>query len=336
LSSSCTASSGKNKMNYAILGSTADHGTQSISNAFISAMVPESVMLMSRGFKRSGWRSLLEGIRFIRKAEKTGLTVLCLFNAPVLLAALAPRKKGSKRIGILDWTEAYPSGKGGWKIWIYNRLYVWVFKRLDVVASPARGFREYYERYGVKIRECYYPLPEMLEPGCVRSNSTGHVRLLYIGADYRRKGGDVLLEMWQKERPPSAELTFVCPKPPVTAMDGVRFLTDIKAGSDEHKKLFAEHDLLILPTKQEPFGYVLLEGICNGLAVVTTRMAGGADLVRAAGCCVEGSPEAAVRKAFEIASSPDMLLSTAQSTKSFTSTYSQIFVQGIESLFKST
>jgi glycosyltransferase involved in cell wall biosynthesis len=319
-------------MNLPVLASTADHGTRSISHAFVSSLSPARVMFMPKGFKRSGWRALLEGIRFIREADKEGHPVLCLFNAPVLIAAIAPRKKGSKRIGILDWTEAYPSGKSGWKIWIYNRIYVWAFRRLDVVASPVPGFRAYYNRYGANIQECLYPLPKMGHDFRTCTSDSSFVRLLYIGADYKRKGGDVLLEIWRNDRPPCLELTFVCPHPPFDSMEGVRFLTDIKAGSEEHRKLFSEHDLFVLPTRQEPFGYVLLEAVSSGLAVVTTRVAGAAGLVREAGGFVENSPEEAVRKAFEICRSREALPSISKAATLFCMSYNEKFSKGVESL----
>jgi len=276
---------------------------------------------MPNGFKRSGGRALLEGIRFLREADEDGRPVLCLFNAPVLLAAIAPRKRGSMRIGILDWTEAYPSGKSGWKMWIYNHIYVWAFRRLDVVASPVSGFRDYYNRYGANIQECLYPLPKMGHDFRHCTSDSKIVRLLYIGADYKRKGGDVLLEMWRNNRPPCAELTFVCPHPPFDSMEGVRFLTDIKAGSEEHRQLFSEHDLLILPTKQEPFGYVLLEAISSGLAIVTTRMPGALDLAREAGGLIAHTPEEAVCQSFALCRSQFMLAKCKSATKAFAHHY---------------
>lgn len=322
-------------MNLSVLASTADHGTRSISRAFVNSLSPARVMFMPNGFKRSGWCALLESIRFIREADKEGQPVLCLFNAPVLLAAIAPRKKGAKRIGILDWTEAYPSGKSGWEMWIYNRIYVWAFKRLDVVASPVAGFRDYYNRYGANIQECLYPLPTIHHDVRGRAKTPSLVRILFIGADYKRKGGDVLLEMWRKDRPPSIELTFVCPNPPVDTMESVRFLTNIKSGSDEHQNLFAEHDLLILPSKQEPFGYVLLEAVSSGMAVVTTRAAGASDLVREAGGFVEKSPEDAVKKCFNICQSQTLLAQTKSATTAFVRNYNLKFQQSMQLLGKS-
>jgi len=316
---------------YALLASTADHGTRSISHAFERALRPERTMLMPRGFRRSGLRALLAGLRFVSGAESAGLNVICLFNAPVMLGAVAPFHRKGSRIGILDWTETYPSGRSGKKMDVYNWLYCQAFRRLQVTASPVDGFREYFGKMGIPIRNCMYPMPYPDNVGTPRE-PIATVRLLYIGGDYKRKGGDVLLQMWAEARPNNAQLTFVCPKPPIENLEGVRFLKDIRSGTPEHRRLLEDHDILLLPTRQEPFGYVLLEAINSGLVCVTTRAAGAADIVKESGGLIAYNPEAAVKSAFDLCSCHELVALLSKRSCDFVPKYQAAFLKSVNSL----
>lgn len=56
----------------------------------------------------------------------------------------------------------------------------------------------------------------------------------------------------------------------------VRFLGSVK----EPERYYGASDFLILPSRYDSFGNVLLEGLACGLPVITTRMAGGSEVVR--------------------------------------------------------
>ncbi|WP_162418344.1 glycosyltransferase family 4 protein [Cyclobacterium roseum] len=100
-------------------------------------------------------------------------------------------------------------------------------------------------------------------------------RVLFIGADYHRKGGDLLVEAWKKELKGIVELTIVTnwlPEHP----DGLTFIKGIKYGSDIHRNLFLNHDIFILPTRYDAYPQVIGEAAAAGLAVITTKFALGA------------------------------------------------------------
>jgi len=288
-------------------------------------------MFMPMGFRRSGPRVLLAALRFVSRAERDGLKVICLFNAPVILGAVASFRKNPPRIGILDWTETYPSGRVGMKMGVYDWLYCQAFKRLQVTASPVKGFREYFGKMGVPIRDCMYPMPFPDYVACPRA-AKSTVRLLYIGGDYKRKGGDVFLQMWTEARPTNAELTFVCPNPPIENLKGVRFLRDIHSGTPEHRRLLEDHDILVLPTRQEPFGYVLLEAINSGLVCVTTVAAGAARIVKDSGGLVADDPESAVKTAFDLCANHESIAILSKRACEFVPKYQEAFLRKLDQL----
>lgn len=285
-----------------VLSSGADFGTRSISASYKSLVQPESFFQFVKGFRRMGPGGWMAGGKFVRE-QKSG-TLLCLFNAPILLSALFRHRRNVRCSGVLDWTESYPSQRRTTMTPLYDRLYVASFKALDAVYSPSRGFREYYNRLGASIQPCLYPLPCRI-PSAVRTEPSHPVRILYIGADCRRKGGDVLLNAWKMRAPVDAVLTFVSPSPPEFDLKGVVFRRDIKAGTGEQRRLFEEHDIFVLPTREEPFGFALLEAINSGMCAVTTEAAGAADIVRSSGGIVASTPEEAVKAAWTLAASSD-------------------------------
>src|SRR5207237_7436129 len=66
------------------------------------------------------------------------------------------------------------------------------------------------------------------------------------------------------------------------------------------ERWYAAADVLVLPTRYEPFGNVHLEALASGLPAVTTTSAGGAEVVGAdSGAVVEPRDPAAVASALE-------------------------------------
>lgn len=287
-----------NKATLHVICSEADHGTRSISGSYVRNLQPENILRFSKGFKRMGWKGWLAGAKFIRR-HSAG-TVLCLFNAPILLAAVFRKKSSNVRfIGVLDWTESYPSNKKNSLTKFYDKLYLWAFSRLDAVFSPSQGFQEYYNERGARIKSCFYPLPREVDKDNKPPNPST-VKVLFVGADIVRKGGDILLEEWKNAQPVGATLTFVSPDPPIDEIPGVTYLNQIKAGTKEHRDLFSTHDILVLPSHHEPFGYVLLEAINHGMCTITTNAVGASEIVREAGGIVKPDPKSACKEVIRL------------------------------------
>lgn len=108
-------------------------------------------------------------------------------------------------------------------------------------------------------------------------------RALFIGGDFVRKGGDVLLDVWREsalgER---ADLDLVTDWPLASASlpPGVTVRQGITAYSPEWLTLWHAADLFVMPTRHEAFGMVFQEAAAAGLPAIGTRINAIPEIVR--------------------------------------------------------
>ncbi len=102
--------------------------------------------------------------------------------------------------------------------------------------------------------------------------------ILFIGREFERKGGDVLVNAFAKVRGeiPDARLVIVGPKERVELPDGAEWLgfldrTDARDW-EVLRAAFASATVFTLPARHEPFGLVVLEAMYAALPVVATRI----------------------------------------------------------------
>jgi glycosyltransferase involved in cell wall biosynthesis len=97
-------------------------------------------------------------------------------------------------------------------------------------------------------------------------------RVLFVGIDFARKGGPVLLEAWPivRERVPDAELIIAgptrTPKSPLPS--GVRWVGRVDRGGLAH--LYQSASVFVLPSLFEPWGFVFFEAMGHGLPCIGT------------------------------------------------------------------
>lgn len=99
----------------------------------------------------------------------------------------------------------------------------------------------------------------------------GTTRFLFVGADFERKGGRLLLEA-VAQMPGSWQLEIVT-QSQVPESPNVRVHRNLRPNSPELRQMFGEADVLVLPTVADALPLVVVEAMAAGLPVIATRVA---------------------------------------------------------------
>lgn len=140
--------------------------------------------------------------------------------------------------------------------------------------------RSFVDRYGVAPDRVVnvggaFNLAEI--PAAQPEKAYREPRLLFVGAEFARKGGPVLLEAFRKvrERLPAAELHIAGPRDPPSRAEGVVFHGFLNQSDPEQRALlvglYHQASVFVLPSLYEPFGIAPLEAMLHQLPCVVTR-----------------------------------------------------------------
>jgi glycosyltransferase involved in cell wall biosynthesis len=116
-------------------------------------------------------------------------------------------------------------------------------------------------------------------PASRGSRRPGPMRLLFVGADFVRKGGDLLLAVYKEHLAATSELHLVTAAD-IPTRDGVHVYRGVKPHTQELRQLYADADVFVLPTRGDCLAVVLGEAMASSLPIVTTRVGGHAEAVR--------------------------------------------------------
>lgn len=127
-------------------------------------------------------------------------------------------------------------------------------------------------------------------------------RVLFMGGDFVRKGGDDLVAAWRDaELGERASLDLVTHRavPGAAGVPGVWVHTGVAARSERWRALWRDADLFVLPTRDEAFGTVFQEAAAAGLPTVGTRINAVPEIVAdgATGVLVDAGDRAALARA---------------------------------------
>jgi glycosyltransferase involved in cell wall biosynthesis len=115
----------------------------------------------------------------------------------------------------------------------------------------------------IKIIE-FYDREKRLE-----SNS---FRILFIGNDFKRKGGEVLLNVFLSSFSGVAELHLVTKESINVKHPNIQVHNNIEAYTSEWLRIYQQSDVFVMPTYSEAFGHVFLEAMAAGLPVIATNI----------------------------------------------------------------
>ena len=219
----------------------------------------------------------------IYEAKKEGRKILFHGVSPALFGYLATGKNQSYIV--TEWTRKLyepiwkSSGSPSWLTWIHKKILNAQISVLGLTDNVIDQISRDYNVPATKLKKVKLPFGcdlGFFVPSPEREDN--EVRLLFVGGDFQRKGGDILLDWFKKCNQPGLKMTMVT-NYSVEKYPGVTIATNIQYGNLQHTELFKNHDIFVLPTNCDSYPSVLGEGACAGLAILTTKNALGASEV---------------------------------------------------------
>lgn len=170
---------------------------------------------------------------------------------------------------------------GRWKRHATERLYqqaVHLFPWNNWVAHSLR------EDYGVPPEKITPLSPgvdiDLYRPDPAAKPKDGTVRLLFVGGDFARKGGDLLLRWARETRIATPWELHIVTRSDVPDMPHVVVHRNLSNNSAELVRLYQQSDVFVLPTRADCYSLVALEAMACGLPVMISRLGGIPEIVQ--------------------------------------------------------
>jgi glycosyltransferase involved in cell wall biosynthesis len=189
--------------------------------------------------------------------------------------------------------DATPKQLDEWGTWYQHRRSPWLLERgkLAWYRSVMRGAaglvawsnwarESLVADYGVSqqsVLVAHPGAPDELFELERRSDSRCPPRILFVGGDFTRKGGEGLLGAFRRLRTP-AELVLMT-ESDVKPEERVSVVRGVRPGSPEFLRCFADADIFCLPTLGDCTPVAIGEAMAAGLAVITTDVGSNRETV---------------------------------------------------------
>ncbi|WP_224981914.1 glycosyltransferase family 4 protein [Geomonas agri] len=215
--------------------------------------------------------------------DPSSYNVILQIGAWYDLTGYKDKKVVSYHDGNLATLLASPYGYPKINETVINKSLQWeqkLYNKLDLLFPMSRWLADSFIRdFGVDHRKIFpvgagVNLPQVQE---IKQKNYDEPRILFVGKDFKRKGGEDLLKAFEIVRGeiPNAELTVVGPElasPP----KGVRCIGFVsKTTSEGMEVLLQEYrraSIFVLPSLYEPFGIAFAEAMAHKLPCIGTKI----------------------------------------------------------------
>ncbi len=177
----------------------------------------------------------------------------------------------------------------GLKRGLRDLLHRYLLRRCAAVAPWSHwAARSFIRDYGVPEERVHVILPgvDLIQwsPPPHRQPNAGArnertFRLLFVGADWERKGGPLLLDVFRQHLASRCELHLVT-KAAVEEGPSIRVYRGFGPNEPGLRQLYEECDALVLPTRADCFSLASIEAMACGLPVITCPVGGIPEIVR--------------------------------------------------------
>jgi glycosyltransferase involved in cell wall biosynthesis len=165
------------------------------------------------------------------------------------------------------------------KLWVHRRI---VQHAAEFTTWSAWAKQSLVDDYGAPADKV-----TVIHPGTILENfpavdrsvrRSGPLRVLFVGGDFKRKGGDLLLEVFRTRLRGKVELHLVTAAE-IPKAEGVFVYHGLKPHSPELLERYREADVFALPTRGDCLAMVLGEAMASALPIITTRVGAHSEAV---------------------------------------------------------
>ena len=243
------------------------------------------------------WRAIVlwQAMPVMSSIRKLDAVMVHQFEPSVVLSLLRAIKRQPLLVNSSDDTPLVPGrehpmyanelGRKAWLQALRFRLDVWRARRADLtIPMSTWAARILVEDCGV-TKESVHPLHVgvdleewPIQPPRPLENVTR--RLLFVGGDFARKGGKLLLDVHQAQFADEVELHIVSKNFKPLFYRNVFVYSDIDSSDPRLRQLYRDCDIFVLPTLSDLSSWVCLEAMASCRPVISTNISGIADIVK--------------------------------------------------------